>query len=167
MAQYNPPFLPGLPVLGNALDFSRDANALLWRGYQELGPIFSIRLVNKPAAVLVGPENLKFFFEQTDQTLSMEEVYQFLKPMFGEKIFFASGPEVYQQQRAIMLPAFAARRMPAYLQAMRKEVLAWLVGFNRPPRKTFIVHGEPEAATSLAGKIRGRLGWEPCQRTGR
>ena len=126
MAQYNPPFLPGLPVLGNALDFSRDANALLWRGYQELGPIFSIRLVNKPAAVLVGPENLKFFFEQTDQTLSMEEVYQFLKPMFGEKIFFASGPEVYQQQRAIMLPAFAARRMPAYLQAMRKEVLAWL-----------------------------------------
>jgi metallo-beta-lactamase family protein len=41
-----------------------------------------------------------------------------------------------------------------------QEMLAWLVGFNRPPRKTFIVHGEPEAATSLAGKIREKLGWE-------
>jgi len=40
------------------------------------------------------------------------------------------------------------------------EVLAWLVGFNRPPRQTFIVHGEPEAAASLAGKIREKLGWE-------
>lgn len=41
-----------------------------------------------------------------------------------------------------------------------QEVLAWLVGFNRPPRKTFIVHGEPAAAASMAGKIRERLGWE-------
>jgi len=41
-----------------------------------------------------------------------------------------------------------------------QEVLAWLVGFNRPPRKTFIVHGEPEAAASMAGKIREKLGWE-------
>jgi metallo-beta-lactamase family protein len=41
-----------------------------------------------------------------------------------------------------------------------QEVLAWLVGFNRPPRQTFIVHGEPEAAASMAGKIREKLGWE-------
>lgn len=41
-----------------------------------------------------------------------------------------------------------------------QETLAWLVGFNRPPRQTFIVHGESQAATSLAGKIREKLGWE-------
>ncbi len=41
-----------------------------------------------------------------------------------------------------------------------QEALAWLVGFNRPPRKTFLVHGESQAATSLAGKIREKLGWE-------
>jgi len=40
------------------------------------------------------------------------------------------------------------------------EILAWLMGFNRPPLKTFIVHGEPEAAASMAEKIRARLGWE-------
>jgi metallo-beta-lactamase family protein len=39
------------------------------------------------------------------------------------------------------------------------EILAWLVGFNRPPQKTFIVHGEPAASASLAEKIRQKLGW--------
>jgi len=40
------------------------------------------------------------------------------------------------------------------------EILAWLMGFNRPPLRTFIVHGEPEAAASLAQKIRSTFGWE-------
>ena len=40
------------------------------------------------------------------------------------------------------------------------ETLAWLMGFNRPPLKTFIVHGEPEAAEALAEKIISRFGWE-------
>ena len=41
-----------------------------------------------------------------------------------------------------------------------KEILAWLMGFNRPPIKTFIVHGEPEASKSMAEKIRATLGWQ-------
>ncbi len=41
-----------------------------------------------------------------------------------------------------------------------KEILAWLMGFNRPPIKTFIVHGEPEAAKAMAEKIRTTLGWQ-------
>jgi metallo-beta-lactamase family protein len=40
------------------------------------------------------------------------------------------------------------------------EILAWLLGFDRPPEKTFIVHGEPESSTALAEKIREKLGWE-------
>ena len=40
------------------------------------------------------------------------------------------------------------------------EILAWLMGFNRPPEKTFIVHGEPSAAASLAEKIRAQFAWD-------
>jgi len=40
------------------------------------------------------------------------------------------------------------------------EILAWLMGFNRPPEKTFIVHGEPEASAAMAERIRDRFGWE-------
>jgi metallo-beta-lactamase family protein len=41
-----------------------------------------------------------------------------------------------------------------------REILAWLMGFNRPPLKTFIVHGEPEASQALAEKITSVFGWD-------
>jgi len=40
-----------------------------------------------------------------------------------------------------------------------REILAWLMGFNRPPRQTFIVHGEPVSSQAMADKIRQHLGW--------
>ena len=40
------------------------------------------------------------------------------------------------------------------------EILAWLIGFNRPPLKTFIVHGDPEASAALAERIRKILDWD-------
>jgi metallo-beta-lactamase family protein len=39
------------------------------------------------------------------------------------------------------------------------EILGWLKGFERPPRETFITHGEPLAADSLRHRIEEELGW--------
>ncbi len=40
-----------------------------------------------------------------------------------------------------------------------EEILKWLKGFKRPPRATFIVHGEPDSAQALRDKIVKELGW--------
>lgn len=40
------------------------------------------------------------------------------------------------------------------------EILAWLRGFPRAPRLTFVVHGEPHAADALRRRIGEELGWE-------
>ena len=39
------------------------------------------------------------------------------------------------------------------------EILAWLRGFRKAPRRVFLTHGEPEAASSLKFKIEEHLGW--------
>ncbi|HKS41774.1 MAG TPA: MBL fold metallo-hydrolase [Blastocatellia bacterium] len=39
------------------------------------------------------------------------------------------------------------------------ELLRWLGGFKRPPRTTFIIHGEPDSAAALRNKIVKELGW--------
>lgn len=44
--------------------------------------------------------------------------------------------------------------------ADQAELLRWLSGFKRPPRTTFIVHGESEGSTSLQEQIVKRLGWK-------
>lgn len=41
-----------------------------------------------------------------------------------------------------------------------KEVLRWLEGLQSPPRRTFLTHGEPEAARAMAAHIHQRFGWE-------
>ncbi len=39
------------------------------------------------------------------------------------------------------------------------ELLRWLGNFKRPPKTTFIVHGEPHSAEALGNRITKELGW--------
>lgn len=39
------------------------------------------------------------------------------------------------------------------------EILDWLGGFKRPPRRSFVTHGEPQAADAMRLHIAERLGW--------
>ena len=41
------------------------------------------------------------------------------------------------------------------------EIIRWLKGFEAPPTKTFIVHGEPVSSAALRDRIAADLGW-PC-----
>lgn len=41
-----------------------------------------------------------------------------------------------------------------------KALMEWLGGFRKAPLQTFITHGEPNAASSLAQKIDDTLGWK-------
>lgn len=43
--------------------------------------------------------------------------------------------------------------------ADRDEILRWLGGFERPPHRTYLVHGEPSAAAALTETIQDQLGW--------
>lgn len=45
--------------------------------------------------------------------------------------------------------------------ADRTALLGWLRGFTRPPRSTWLVHGEADVADSFAAAIRRELGWSP------
>ncbi|HVF90354.1 MAG TPA: MBL fold metallo-hydrolase [Blastocatellia bacterium] len=40
------------------------------------------------------------------------------------------------------------------------ELMRWLSGFKQPPRKTYLVHGEPDSAQALRDKIERELGWD-------
>jgi len=40
-----------------------------------------------------------------------------------------------------------------------KEILHWLEGMPSAPRRTFLTHGEPNAANAMAGHIRDKFGW--------
>jgi metallo-beta-lactamase family protein len=67
----------------------------------------------------------------------------------GVRIF---GEEVPVRARIHTLGGFSAH-------ADQAALLAWLRGFRQPPRQTFVVHGEENAALTFAGRVRQDLGW--------
>ncbi len=44
--------------------------------------------------------------------------------------------------------------------ATSDELMAWLKAFDKPPRRTFVTHGEPAVADALRLRIKDELGWE-------
>src|SRR6266700_6581034 len=124
-----PPVLAGAPVVGNLFEFMKDRPGLLQKGFDTCGPIFAIKLVNQPVAVLIGPEYQQTFFTETDKKLSLHKTYQFLKAALGE-IGFTAPPEIYVKQRPVMLQPFKSERMVKYLDIMQLEVQQWLDGLG-------------------------------------
>lgn len=70
----------------------------------------------------------------------------------GAKSVRIHGQEVAVQASVVTVDGFSAH-------ADRDEILRWLAGFRRPPRQTYVVHGEAPAAEALANTLRTRLGW--------
>lgn len=119
-----PPAISGsAPMIGHTVQFLRNPIPLLERGYREHGSVYSLRLGNKPAVVVLGPENNRFFFTQTDKLLSIREGYPFFIKMFHERFYFFAEFEEYLEQRAIILPRFQGQQMNQYVSTMEQETL--------------------------------------------
>lgn len=71
----------------------------------------------------------------------------------GNPVVKIHGQQVPIRAKIENIPGFSAH-------ADYNETLAWLMGFNRPPLKTFIVHGEPDSSAALEEKIKKTFGWE-------
>ena len=70
----------------------------------------------------------------------------------GVKKMRMFGQDVQIKAEIDKLPALSAH-------ADSQELLRWLGGFKTPPKRTFIVHGDPEALTALSQKISSQLQW--------
>jgi hypothetical protein len=66
----------GLPFIGNAWEMGTDPAAFFMKCYREAGPIFRIRLFNKPYTVLAGPEANRFIAREGATHLRSKEFWQ-------------------------------------------------------------------------------------------
>jgi len=63
---------------------------------------------------------------------------------------------IFGESYAVRAKVFTIGGLSAH--ADQSALLGWLGHFGRPPRQTWVVHGEPMAARTLLGEIR-RMGW--------
>ncbi len=126
-----PPLISGgLPIIGHAVEFQRNRDKLMQRGFAENGDIFAIKLGPQPVAVVSGAQNNRIFYKETDNALSINEGLEFLAATFGE-VLLAAPPEVYDNQRPLLQALFSRQRMVDYITAMNVEVQRWIDGLGQ------------------------------------
>jgi metallo-beta-lactamase family protein len=71
----------------------------------------------------------------------------------GEKEVRIFGQKYPIKARVVQIQGFSAH-------ADRDELLQWLSGLKKAPKKLFVVHGEPNSAEHFAAFIRAKTGWD-------
>lgn len=70
----------------------------------------------------------------------------------GARTVRIHGADVPVGAEVVMLDGLSAH-------ADHDDLVRWARGFRRPPRQTWVVHGEPQPADRLAATLRNDLGW--------
>lgn len=71
----------------------------------------------------------------------------------GQKKVRILGQEYPVKARVVQVNGFSAH-------ADKDEMLRWLMGFKKPPKRLFVVHGEPESAQHFAELVSKEIGWK-------
>jgi sterol 14alpha-demethylase len=134
------------PVIGHLAEFYRSPEELFRRGFHEHGDMFTFALPGRRAVALLGRERSRFFFSETDQTLSIRPAYGFVAWMFAPDFYFAAEFEEYKRQRQIVLPRFQGRQLEGYVAAMDQEAVEFVESLGDNGEFNLTDHFAPLAA---------------------
>ena len=113
------PPVPGLPLLGNLLEFRKDRLALQDRA-AAIGPIARMSLAHVPIYVVTDADLAHEVLVDQAASYGKSAGLQFLKPMLGDGLLTAeAGP--HKRHRKLLAPAFAPKRLSAYGATMVEE----------------------------------------------
>ncbi|WP_100448505.1 cytochrome P450 [Glycomyces xiaoerkulensis] len=114
------------PVVGHAVELTRDPLGLFMRGHGEHGSMFRIRLPLKDTVVLLGTDHNKLAFDETDHKLTIRTAYPFFLRMFSPDFYFFAPYDDYKQQRGVVLPRFQGRQLDTYVEVMEAEAESFM-----------------------------------------
>jgi sterol 14-demethylase len=119
-----------LPGLGHGVEFARDCLGLLWRAYQECGPVAELKVLHKRIVLMSGPEAHEAMFRAPDEQLSPNEAYKMMVPVFGKDVVYDAAPERMGEQLGMIRPALQDKRMRSYGEIVAEETRRLVAGWR-------------------------------------
>ncbi|MDR3417385.1 MAG: cytochrome P450 [Nevskia sp.] len=99
-----PPFVRGVPLLGNLLQFARDPARFFLDSYRKYGPVFRVRVLGNTYTCIAGAEAATFMgTREGKECLRSYEAWKPLMDEFGaSKMLSAADGELHKKLRGVM-----------------------------------------------------------------
>lgn len=130
----------GLPLLTHFIKFAGNPLGTILSGYEAKGSIFTLRL---PFGLwnftfVVGAEAHAPFFNGRDESLSQNEPYKFMTPIFGKGVVFDAPPHVKNQQLKFVAGALRGGALRTYVDKIVAETEAFLADWGDAGEKDLL-----------------------------
>lgn len=119
------PLHPGLPLLGNTLDFLRDPLGILRTLRQRYDRIVHLRIGGRHQYLLLRPEDVKHVLQENHRNYGRSPAFQILKIFLGNGLLTSDG-DFWRRQRRLAQPAFHRQKLAALAQTMIAEATSWI-----------------------------------------
>ncbi len=143
------PSVPGLPLVGNLLQFRRDRLALQDHAAR-IGPIARLMLAHIPVYVVTDADIAHDVLVDKAASFKKSAGLQFLRPMLGDGLLLAEG-ETHKRHRKLLAPAFAPKRLEKYGEIMVQETETQVARWRRGQRVD-LAHEMMELTLAIAGR---------------
>ena len=137
----NIPKAKGAPIVGNALDLSRDLFGFLVKQYREHGPIFRLKLFNQDLYVLAGPQANEFVARYGNLCLSSHFIWNRYNNELGttRSVVSMDGPEHLRMRRALAYGysrVIYEKQISTIIDILQDQINSWQVGTTLPGYQT-------------------------------
>lgn len=116
LAASAPPLVPGLPLIGSALDLGGDISAFILRCYQQYGNVFRIRILNRDVVVLAGLEANRLLAKDGNELFTGERFFGGFAEQFETQNFLPAmeGP-THRHLRKVLRPGYSKEAVAPHL----------------------------------------------------
>jgi cytochrome P450 len=130
------PTLPGLPVVGNLLEFRKDRLDVFGRA-GALGPMGRFHLGPIPVHVITDAALAQeVLVDRADDFMKSRGLSVFARPLLGDGLLTSEGGD-HKRARKLLAPAFAAKRIAGYADVMAAEAARAAAGWADGARVDF------------------------------
>ncbi len=115
------PRVPGLPLIGNLIDFQKDRIGFATRVAREHGDLVEVRIGFIPVLMATSPALAhEVLVEKNDAFVKSAGLSVFARPLLGDGLL-TSEREEHKKQRKLMAPLFAHKRIASYADVMAER----------------------------------------------
>jgi len=115
-----------IPLIGQMLEFGKSPVKMCMRCYEQYGPVFTVPIAHKRLTFLIGPEAQEAFCKANDDTLSQNEVYDFMTAVFGKGVVYDAPRKNRHTQFTSMANGLRTSRLRGYVAKIERETRDYL-----------------------------------------